>query len=141
MLISYRKAAATLLLLLCVAFGCGAENPRGRVAISGTVKLDGSPLDKGSISFTSPDANGVSSGSTIENGMYQIPVDHGLPPGKYIVRILAATAASASQATAAGPPGPGAPIAPQRVAAKYNQDSKLTVEVPKDSMDFNVTSK
>ena len=63
------RLCALLLSFLLVAalLGCGPGNPLGRKALSGTVTLDGSPLDGGTIEFH-PLEGGVQSGGLIHAG-------------------------------------------------------------------------
>lgn len=53
--------------------------------MSGTVTLDGQPMEKGCISFTPEDDQAGTAGSDIEAGRFQIPQ---LKPGKYRVQIV-----------------------------------------------------
>src|SRR5947207_2604998 len=80
--------------LVCVLFvlgilpGCGGDNPRGRKALSGVVKLDGAPLDKGAIEFHPLDESGMQSGGMIQAGKYAIAAPQGATFGKYRVQII-----------------------------------------------------
>ena len=75
----------TFVLLLFVLVGCSRD---GRLAASGTVTLDGKPLESGAITFQpAPGSQGNSAGGSIENGHFQIAAEHGLKPGKYFVTI------------------------------------------------------
>ena len=101
--------------------------------VTGTVTLNGSPLDGGSIRFSSLDAGKkYSSGAMIQNGQYQVPQSHGLPPGRYHVEISAPDANSRPVMVSATPGGPAIPVAPNRIPPEYNRDSKQTVEVTAD---------
>jgi hypothetical protein len=82
--------AAGLLLAsaLLLASGCSKAGP----TVTGTVLVDGKPLEKGSITFVPIDdkaevasGRGPGGGGTIKRGKYQ--VDKGLTPGKYRVEI------------------------------------------------------
>src|SRR5256885_12554328 len=78
-----RIALASLSLVgLGFLAGCSG-NPLGRQAISGSVKVDGVPLEKGTISFQPLENGQTSSGAVIAGGNYSIPRDKGLPPGSY----------------------------------------------------------
>ena len=77
--------------LFCLALtGCGGEKLQG---FSGTVTLDGQPLEKGSISFTPDASKGNTSGTStiapIKNGRYELPADQGISGGWYEVRVEA----------------------------------------------------
>jgi hypothetical protein len=111
--------------------GCGGDGDDGlpRVAVSGSVTLDGKPLASGAISFM-PESQGqvnpVSVGAVISRGSYTIPREQGPTPGKYRVGIISVED---------GPPPPEVPGLPPRVAARqllperYNSRSTLTAEV------------
>ena len=76
-----RTVACALLLLALV--GCSSD---GRMAVSGTVTLDGKPLESGAITFLpAPGSEGHSAGGQITNGEFRLPADHGQKPGKYLV--------------------------------------------------------
>lgn len=137
-----------LQLALLSTSGCQPANPLGRVAVSGNVTLDGTPIDEGTIEFA-PHA-GVGSGAKIVNGRYALEEVRGLPPGKYQVRIYSPRLPVRAEETPPGaPPGPPGPesslLGVERVAAKFNTRTTLTAEVPQNSepltFDFAVTSK
>src|SRR5437879_5571611 len=90
--------ACVLLISVSVWTGCGGSTG-GRYAITGTVNLDGAPLEKGSIGFQPLENGRTSSGAIISGGKFSIPADKGLPVGKYRVEVHAA-------APGAPPPDP-----------------------------------
>lgn len=130
-------------LLLVAMAGCGGSNPLGRQAVSGTVTLDGAPLDSGSIEFTPLEGSGIASGAVIAAGKYEIPAESGLPPGKYRVSIVDNPPAPPL------PPGhmPGDDLPPQpkpRVPAAWNRNSTQQIEVTEkgpNQFDFHITTK
>ena len=145
-----------VLLLATLLLGCGPGNPLGRRAISGSVSLDGAPLDQGSIEFAPQETRGgVGTGAMVLNGQYQIPTLKGLPPGKYVVRISSAEPREESSSKrptgppGSGTPGPAAPagfdmteIKRDRIPARYNAESQLVVEVTEEGenkFDFKLT--
>lgn len=78
-------------MLIVVSNGCGFGGvASGRVAVSGVVTLDGTPVTAGRINFI-PDGNNDSpaAGGTIDaSGRYRLPVSDGPMPGTYVVRIV-----------------------------------------------------
>jgi len=136
-------------LILILGFlgpGCGEGDELPREAVSGTVTLDGKPLEKGTIQFA-PVAGGqgaaVEGGGMIESGKYSIPRDRGLVPGNYHVAIYS----GGSGAPARGPNGPvtGGP-APNKetIPTNYNAKTTLKAEVKKggpNDFQFDLTSK
>jgi hypothetical protein len=76
-----------LLIIILAMPGCGGE-PVGTV--SGAVTLNGEPLDKALINFTSEDGEGGTAGGEVLEGRYSVS---GLRPGKYHVHIAGQTTA------------------------------------------------
>ncbi len=74
--------------LLSLMVGCSGGDDR--MAVQGTVSLDGRPLESGSINFR-PAANNQapSSGGTIKQGGFALKAVQGLKPGDYLVAIQA----------------------------------------------------
>ena len=134
-----------IVFVLIFVLGCGSG---GRSEIKGTVTLDGTPLDKGSLQLIPDDGNTVKvpSGAVIINGKYSIPVNPGIPDGIYTVRI-------SSPESVPLPPGASIDIPrtlPQsqsepvdRIPKEWNTASTHAVEIKKgrNRYDFNVTSK
>ena len=104
--------------------GCGEPDPLNRQAIAGTVTLDGQPLEGGAISFSPTDGT-LGGGAAIVQGEYAVPAEKGLPPGKYVVRI---NAASESGGDPTAPPGEVTP-AKELVPASWNSQSTHEIEV------------
>ncbi len=116
----------------CFLVGCGEADPLNRQSVSGSVTLDGQPLKQGAISF-SPAAGGeTGGGAAIAGGSYTMSREHGLPPGKYVVRINSAEGGSADPNE---PPGDVAP-AKELVPASWNTKSKHEIEVVEGQNDF-----
>jgi len=123
--------------------GCDSGSSKSGSPVSGSVTLDGTPLDHGTISFSSiDDAKRESSVATITDGKYQIPADNGLMPGKYRVSISApsggptSTDPNEAMAQAAKP-------SVERVASRYNSQTELqaAIESGASTHDFEVKSK
>lgn len=140
-----------LSLFALVVIGCGGEKNVGRQPVTGTVLMDGKPLDKGAINFH-PHEGGkhlLGAGAVIENGKYSIPADQGLVAGKYTVAISAPEPSKQS--------GPAKDLSPEdqmkavsdagvpkeRLPAKYNSTTELMVDVKStgsNKFDFTVDS-
>ena len=113
-----------------------------RQAVSGTVTLDGVPLEQGTIEFLPRGQGRVASGTVIKRGRYEIGRQRGLPPGSYTVRI------SSPVGGPSGPPGSqkppkDAPIRRERIPSRYGAQSQLRVEVQEGSpsmFDFDLKS-
>jgi hypothetical protein len=123
--------------------GCGPANPLGRKALSGAVKLDGAPLERGAIEFHPLEEGGVQSGALISAGKYAITTDKGATPGKYRVVIYD------TYESPPLPPGhmPGDDVFPTpklKVPPEWNTKSQQTIEVKKVGpfkFDFNIVTK
>jgi hypothetical protein len=126
--------------------GCsGGDDDFPRERISGTVTLDGKPLETGRITFMPTETTGPSTASeaAIKNGAYEISVDQGLAPGPYRVTISSPVPMDAPPKPAAAKPGfdtvsgAGAPDAVEEVLlreavpAKYNAQTTLKADVTK----------
>jgi hypothetical protein len=127
---------------LLLAAGCGPRSDR--LQVSGTVTLDGAPLEGGSIRFTSVGGDKLmAAGAMIQNGAYLIPKEQGLPPGTYHLEINSPDSDAPPVIVRQTPGGPGIPVAPDRIPPEYNLESDKTIEVTVDGaneFDFNITS-
>ena len=117
-------ACAGMVLLL----GCGSGQAGGKLAISGTVKLKGQPLESGTITFSSVDPQQQQmTGAQIKNGQFSISAEHGLPPGKYRVRISSPVGGPAVKPDEA--PGMAPTVAQDRIPPEWGSKSNQQVEV------------
>lgn len=134
-----RAVAAFAALTAILSAGCGGDD---RQAISGSVTLNGRPLDQGVIVFVSADAKSPTQASTqIANGSYQIPQAQGLVPGKYKVSISSPDGKTPDADPNAAPGPSGNFASKDRIPAKFNTDSTLEVEVKKgdpNKFDFTI---
>jgi len=117
---------ALITTMLVGSLGCGRDD--GRLAIRGSVKLDGQPLEQGSISFASVAAGSKSTtGGPITNGEYSISAEDGLEAGAYRVTI---SAADTSNATPEGLPADGLAF-PSLIPPEFNR-ARHQVELTPD---------
>lgn len=143
--------------LLCSIFtvGCGTGietdySNVGLIPVSGTIKLDGQPVEDAVVFFEAPD-RGFSFATTDSNGYYNLKFNseiNGIVAGPKTVRI--STTASTGEI---GNPeegdgegdeeegDEGEPIKglknQELFPAQYNKDSQLQVEVTDDTNEFN----
>lgn len=133
----------------CVALavsGCGeAARPVG-VAVSGTVTLDGTPLDQGTIHFKPNDVKALYATGEIVAGKYSIAGAVGPQSGKYRIEITSPE--GGPRATSDDPVKAmelaSAPPAKERVPERYNAKSELTADVPvagSNALNFDLTTK
>jgi hypothetical protein len=120
-----------LLLSGVMLIGCGKASD-GRVAVSGTITLQGETLDEGVIEFLPLAKTGrtgptTQSGAVITDGVYKIPRDSGLVVGTYHVLITAGDGKTPVDGELPGPTGNIVSV--DRIPPEYNVDSKQKVTV------------
>jgi hypothetical protein len=124
---AWSRLAMALAISVGILSGCGPKSDR--LAINGTVTLDGAPLDSGSIRFASAPGEKLSSaGALIQEGAYHVPQEKGLLPGTYTVEI--------SSLDTKAPPildrATGMKVAPERIPENYNINTQQTIQVTAD---------
>lgn len=147
--LSFQQVRSGLLLMLMAISGCGPFGPP-RVEITGTVTVDGAPLESGSIAFTPEEGVvGPMAGGDIKAGAYRIPATDGPTIGPHKVEIRAwretgkVDVKGVANATA-GPSGGGAAAQMEMyIPAEYNSHTKLraTVEQGENQLDFDIELK
>jgi hypothetical protein len=138
-----RPAAVILLSLSALAIGgCSTDTSAPvdalpRVAVAGTVTLDGSPLPQGMIQLNpAPGTKSPAVAGEISEGKFSIEKSQGPVAGKYKVSISSRAPAKIKEGEA---PGGTPKLKPETVPAKYNTQSTLETEVPaggSSSLDF-----
>jgi hypothetical protein len=128
------KTGLTLIFAVCVT-GCGevASGPK-TATVSGTVTLDGEPLESGSISFAPVDGIGPSAGEKITDGTYTANV----PLGEKRVLITSPKVVGQRKTYEGVADSPTVPIYKELVPARYNAQSELktTITSGKNPGDF-----
>jgi hypothetical protein len=123
--------AGMLLITLPALTGCGAD---GLSEVSGTVKVDGQPLDKGAITFFPMDGKAATTGGAIASGKYSVRV----PAGTMKVTISAPQFLRKKKLYPDNPNSPEMDVNEERLPAKFSdhQKTELRLEVngntPKD---------
>jgi hypothetical protein len=140
-MLSHFMRTVVLLAIALATVGCGAaKDPHGRLPLSGTILLQGKPLDAGTIEFLPSDPKRSGARTIIRAGKYQVPREQGVPPGTY--RVLISSPEPSKSAEPVGPPGHKLPpLGQERIPLKYNRDSRETVEVKADAenrFDFTI---
>ena len=129
-------AKPAMLVFLLLLVGCSSDS---RIAASGTVTLDGKPLESGAVSFRpAPGNTSNSSGGQIERGQFHLTANHGLCPGKYLVTVQAfkPTGRMVKDQQL------GKDV-PEQASLKFNEVGKLEAVVAagaENNFDFHLTS-
>ena len=132
---------------LCVAVTCAAICLGGcgkpsRIAVAGTVTLDGKPLDAGYIAMSPQgDTSSPTAGAPITGGKFSVPSNAGVFAGKFRVEITASRPSGKTVHTSRGVfTNPDEQYLPVR----YNSQSELTADVKSDgpnSLKFDLLSR
>ncbi|MGE3409892.1 MAG: hypothetical protein AB7I37_23955 [Pirellulales bacterium] len=133
-------AGAILCLGMC---GCGKEQGFKRVAVSGTVNLDGAPLAEGSIEFF-PIAPTIGPRSTaqIKDGKFALTKQTGPVAGPHRVEIYVDQHIELEDPDVAAAL-PGHKLPPNPVDEKFNKKSELTETITDGTtpLKYDVTSR
>ncbi len=116
--------------MLPAAVGCSGGDGLPRESLSGTVTLDGQPLESGLIQFepTKPDIPTMTGGE-IKNGSYSVPRSEGAVPGPYRVLITSNPKEAEIDPDEGEMPGMVPMPKAAGIPSKYNAQSTLTAEV------------
>lgn len=145
------RRSALLVAMIALCAGCDTK-PKSNykslnlVQASGTITLDGTPLEGAVVSFDDPTDDTFSYGLTNSQGQFSLQIDSdmkGVKPGAKIVRISTTRKILGLNVKEEGgdPSEKPAPL-PERVPDKYYKKSKLFVEVTHDKTryDFDLKS-
>jgi hypothetical protein len=134
---------AFALTILVLAGGCSKDHAN-RGAIQGEVKLDGRPIEEGSILFTPVDGTkGTVAGTQIEKGHYRIAGHNGPALGWNSVAISTLRKTGRMVEKPMAPPGQMVEEYVEAVPTRFNSESTLKFEVKpgENTADFEVNSK
>lgn len=125
----------SLISCFALCLGCGGD-PNISI-VSGTVTVDGEPLETGSILFVPVDGNSPTSGGEIAKGNYSVEV----PVGTMKVA-LSAPKVIGKKKIYPTPESPEMPITVEALPPQYNERSELKIEVtpPTKQQDFHLKS-
>ena len=108
------------LAVLAVVIGCGSKD---QATVSGSVKLNGEPLNSGTITFVPVDGATASAAGLIEGGTYTVE----MPPGEKRVQISAMKVIGRRQVYEGDPNSPVVDDVQEMIPPQYNAASTLTV--------------
>ena len=124
-----------VLILVLFLSGCSSND---RLGVSGTIAVNGKPIESGAISFRpAPGNSGSSSGGQIRQGRFQLTAQRGLVPGKYLVAVQAFQPTGRTIKD-----GQSGQMVAEQAEVKYNEAGKLeaTVTAGKENQfDFQLT--
>ena len=133
-----RPALGLAAFALVALLGCGGSD----ASVSGTVTLNGTPIDAGAVTFVPEggDAGRIKVGGAILNGKYVVESGRGLLPGKYKVEFNWRKKTGRKT-----PTGDGDPVEETKegLPAKFNTATTQTADIKSGSqpLDFALTSK
>ena len=129
------RIAVGLVACALAAAGCDGS---GLADVSGTVTVDGTPIEEGAITFYPVDGQGQTAGGPIKDGKYSVPVS----VGKMKVSISYPRAIGKKKLYNT-PESPEGIIWKEGLPGRYNEQSELTFEVKsgKNTKDWELTVK
>jgi hypothetical protein len=115
--------------------GCGSAKT---AAVSGSVVLNGTPVEEGAIQFIPVDGNtGASSGVEIRNGRYHIPAARGAAVGKNRVELRTFRKTGRTVQDPTGLPGVKTEERVQAFPPEYSDQSTVVRDVKPGSNTFD----
>jgi hypothetical protein len=140
----HRIAIAPLIVTaLWLMSGCGGSS-QGPYAISGSVNVDGAPLEKGNISFQPTQQQPTSSGAVVSGGKFTVPRESGLMVGNYRVVVNAAVPGTGGQVNPEALPGDPPAPPKEMIPPDWNVASKQSIDVKSEgpfAFDFEISTK
>jgi hypothetical protein len=129
------RALAALVVLCVVCPGCSDDK---MVRLSGTVTLDGAPLEKGTISLAPADGNAPTAEALVTAGKYEVKT---MPGAKNVV-IHGLKKVGTRRYHPDDPGSPMVDVNEETVPARYNTASELTaaVKAGESKLDFALTT-
>lgn len=134
-----KKWMTGLTLLLVGLCGCGGVYDS---YVAGKVTIDGTALPRGTVTFhpvgDGPSAYGVIKG----DGSYTLSTgrEEGLPPGEYVVTVVANEESTQKDPSSGAPPMPGKVITPAWYRSKSHSTLKFTAESGSNEFDLTLST-
>ena len=108
--------------------GCGD----GKVPVSGTVSVEGTPVEEGTIRFI-PVGEGAPEGAAIRQGKYEAE----LTQGEKIVEVQGSKKVGEAKHDPNDPSSPMVPVMESVVPRKYHRESPLKTTIDSENPDLN----
>jgi hypothetical protein len=121
--VRYRGSA----ILFCLLLLWSCSRPNSSIAlckVSGSIELDGTPIEDGYIAFLDPKNVQRSYGAPIKTGRFSLALEPG------VKRIEVTAQRLIPGKTVPGPSGGEIPAMESYIPEKYNRNSELTIEIP-----------
>lgn len=135
-----RRAFILAATVFLACSGCGTDD---RATVSGTVKLNGEPVNSGTLEFRTPSGTGVLALVPITNGAYRVTTDAKLKPGNYKI-VISSFQKSGRKVAAGSPEPPGTMIDEfvESIPSRYNSESELekSLAAGENTLDFDLTN-
>lgn len=121
-----------------IAAGCGSSGPE-RVAVAGTVMLDGQPLALGTVQFVpEADTTGPAAFATVKGGYFELPESEGPPSGTFRVEVIVhrdmGFPIDDDGAFARASQGGRRPLSPTTTAVDFRNPDSRQLELKSDAM-------
>ena len=121
------QALLLLLLWIVASAGCGNADS-GRSKVEGTVTVNGKPPATGAIAFSPVSGAAPTTGGKIVDGKYSVDVPVG--PSKVAIRVPKIVG---QRRLYDSPDSPVQPLMEESLPAKFNDETKLTIDVQPDT--------
>jgi hypothetical protein len=130
-------AAPVLMAVVISTSGCGQENDR--LPLTGKVRWQGRPIEKGSIVFVPTGGHrGPKIGAKISEGDYRVEAERGATPGTFRVEVRSVTGEYPHSPTDVRPQArAAAPSLQLTIPPEYNTHSRLTAAVSAEQTTFD----
>lgn len=133
----YRLVVGAAALLVGLS---GCSSGPSTASVKGDVRLNGEPVEAGSISFIPSSGEGTKVAAAIENGKYEIAADRAPAPGSYKVEIT--WDKPTGRKIPSADPGMQTDERREAIPAKYNTQTTLVEELTagENVKNFTLTS-
>jgi len=128
-------ALPTIVALSLGATGCGGGPP---ATVEGVVRLNGKPLDRGSVTFVPVEGGAGATASIGSGGAYAARTGslEGLEPGEYVVTVQAR--GDVIRNAKGGLPMPGKLLTPAKYTTSKTSDLRATIKPGSNELDLEL---